>query len=86
MLEPEGAQAGQDAPLVGDAVGHDPVERTDAIGGDQEQPIAQVVDVADLAPPPGDRAGAEVGFEKRHDGLALGAPKARVVLPIMESS
>ena len=42
-------EAGQDAPLVGDAVGQDPVERADAIGRDQEEPIAQVVDVADLA-------------------------------------
>ena len=31
-----------------------------------KQPIAQVVDVADLAPPPGDLSAAEIGFQENH--------------------
>ena len=55
MLEPVHGEARQDPPLVGDAVGQHPVERADAIGRDQQEPIAQVVNVADLAAPLGER-------------------------------
>ena len=43
----------QHAPLVGDAVGQDPVERADAVGGDEQQPVAEVIHVADFAAPHG---------------------------------
>ena len=53
-------------PLSGMPLGMHPIECADAIGRDQEQPIAQVVDVAHLALPLGDRSGAKVCFEKSH--------------------
>ena len=43
------AQRGQNAALAGDAVGHDPVEGADAVGGDDGQAVAEIVDIADLA-------------------------------------
>ena len=48
-VEPEEAELGEHAALVGDAVGHDAVEGADAVGGDEEEGVAEVVDVADLA-------------------------------------
>ena len=66
-LKPKGAEAGQDASLVGNAVGKHPIEGADAIGRDQEQPIAEVVDVAHLSLSLGDRSGTEVRFQKCHD-------------------
>jgi len=48
--EPEGRELVQDLPLVRDPVRQDPVERADPVGGDDEEVIAEVVDVADLAP------------------------------------
>jgi hypothetical protein len=47
--EPQGRQPGQHPSLVGDAVGHDPVERADAVGRDNQQAIAEVVNIADFA-------------------------------------
>ena len=49
LLEPEQADGGEDLALVGNAVGHDDVVGADAIGGDDEQALAQVVNVAHLA-------------------------------------
>ena len=48
-LEPERADLRQHATLVGNAGGQDPVEGADAVGADQQQLVAQVVNVADLA-------------------------------------
>ena len=53
QVEPEHAQAGEDAALVGDAGRQDPVEGADAVGGDQQEPFAQIVNVAHLAAPAG---------------------------------
>ena len=39
----------QHAALVGNAGGQHPVERADAVGADQQQLVAQVVDIADFA-------------------------------------
>ena len=48
--EPEGAQLRQHTPLVGDARAEHVVERRDAIGGDNQQPLGvHVVHVTDLA-------------------------------------
>ena len=47
--EPELRQGGQDLALPGDSLVHHHVERGDAVGGDQEQVIAQQVEVAHLA-------------------------------------
>jgi hypothetical protein len=38
----------EDAALVGDAGGQHPVEGADAVGGDDDEAVAKVVDVADL--------------------------------------
>ena len=51
--EPERAQGGQHTSLVGDAGGQDPVKCADAIGGDEKQAIAQVINVANLSLAPG---------------------------------
>ncbi len=49
--EPHFAQFGEDAALIGDAIGQHPVERADAVAGDKQQPVAEVIHVADLAAP-----------------------------------
>src|SRR5262245_55189646 len=49
IIEPEEGQRGQQPAFVGDAGGQHPVERAEAVGGHQNQPITQVVDVAHLA-------------------------------------
>ncbi len=48
-VEPEGADLGEHAPLVGNAGGQHPVEGADAVGADQQQFVAQVVDIAHFA-------------------------------------
>ena len=48
-LEPERRQLRQDLALVGNARAEDVVERRDAIGRDDEQVVADLVDVADFA-------------------------------------
>ena len=48
-VEPEQRQGREDAALVGDAGRQHPVEGADAVGGDDDEPVAEVVDVADLA-------------------------------------
>jgi hypothetical protein len=50
LTEPEGRDLGEDLSLVRDGVIHHHVKGRDAIGGDDEQGLTQVVDVADLAP------------------------------------
>src|SRR5262249_29467705 len=47
-LEPEERQGCQDAALVGNAAGHNDVERRDAISGDDQQLVTKVIDIADL--------------------------------------
>ena len=49
LLEPELRQAVQHLALEGDG-GEHAVERAQPVGGDEEQPVALAVDVADLAP------------------------------------
>ena len=48
-LEPELGDLVEDDPFVGDRLVHDDIERRDAVGGDDQQVFAQVVDIADLA-------------------------------------
>ena len=48
-LEPELRDAREDLALVGDLIGQDVVERGDAVGDDEQQAVAAIVDVADLA-------------------------------------
>ena len=48
-IEPELRELGQDLALVGDERGQDPVERGDAVRGDDEELVADLVDIADLA-------------------------------------
>ena len=65
-IEPVERKAGQDPALVGDAVGQHPVKRADAIGRDQEEAVAQVIDVANLAAAAWGFAAAEIGLEQNH--------------------
>ena len=64
------AICGQHPPLVGDAGGQDPVERAEPVGADQQEPVAQVVDVADLAAPHGQAR--QRGFENYGGGHGEG--------------
>jgi hypothetical protein len=47
--EPPVAHLGEDGALAGDAVGEDDVEGGEPVGGDEEQSVAEVEDLADLA-------------------------------------
>ena len=67
-LEPERGDLRQHFALVGNAGAEHVVERRDAIGGDDEQTIAEIVDVADLALTIGRAAGER--------GLRMGAATA----------
>jgi hypothetical protein len=49
-VEPEHGETREHAALVGDAGRQHPVEGTDAVRGDEDEAVAEVVDVADLAP------------------------------------
>jgi hypothetical protein len=55
MAEPKFACRGQDTPFVRDPVGQDVIEGADAIGANDHQSIAEVVDVANLATASGKR-------------------------------
>ena len=66
-IEPESTQSCQDAPLVGNAVGQHPIERTQTIGRDQKKPIAQIINVAYLAAALGKGSRPEVCFEQSHN-------------------
>ena len=48
-LEPEARQAREDLALVGDLVFQDVVERRDAVRCDQQQLVAEIVQIANLA-------------------------------------
>src|SRR6185437_6381767 len=75
-VEPEGAEAGQDYPLLGDAVGQDPVEGADPVGGDDQEPVAQVVDVAHLAPAARDLAQRRLQQCRGHAEEPSGPPRS----------
>src|SRR6266540_1972325 len=45
QLEPEGGELREDEALIGDADGEDDVEGGNAVGGDDEEVVAEVVDV-----------------------------------------
>src|SRR4051794_4995465 len=72
--EPEGAEAGQDPPLVGDGGGHDPVEGTQPGGGDDQEPVAPVVDVAHPAPAARDPGPRGVPHRRAHAEDPSGLP------------
>ena len=40
--------------------------RNDAIGRDQQEPVAQVINVANLAPPLGDCSGTQIRLQQCH--------------------
>ena len=61
-VEPERRNLREHLALVGDAGAEHVVERRDAIGGDDQQAVAEVVEVADLALAIG-RAAGERGVE-----------------------
>ena len=63
VIEPESGKARQDYPLVRDAVGHDHIKGTDAVGGHDEEIGPEVVDVAHLSPAQGEPG--EVCAKKR---------------------
>ena len=47
--EPKPAELCEDSPFVRDATRQHPVKRADPVGGDEEQAVAKVVDIAHLA-------------------------------------
>src|SRR5262249_29712325 len=49
IIQPEQRHGRENPPLVRDTRGQDPVKGTDAVRGDNDQAIPQVIDVADLA-------------------------------------
>ena len=51
LREPEGGDLRQQPPLVRDGGGQNPVEGADPVGADQQQAIAQVVNIPHFAPP-----------------------------------
>ena len=69
LVEPEGRQLREDLALVGDAGAQHVVERRDAIGGDQQQRVAQVVDVAHFAGAKARQRG-QVGLDDGHGETA----------------
>ena len=46
--EPDGRNLREDLALVGDAGAENVVERGDAIGGDEQEPVPKIVKVSDL--------------------------------------
>jgi hypothetical protein len=61
QLEPECAELRQNPPLIGNSLRHHPVERADPIRRDEQQAVAQVIHIADLAAADGDAG--QTGFE-----------------------
>ena len=64
MIEPERRELREHFALVGNARPEHVVERRDAIGRDDEQVLAEIVDVADFAAPR-ERETGEIRFEER---------------------
>ena len=74
-------------PLSGIGVGMDHVVGRDAVGGDHQQPVAEVVHLADLAPADEVRPGSVGGSRARHepeasDAAARGARGSLVGEPV----
>jgi len=63
LMKPEERELREDATLVGDCRGHNDVESGKAVGGDDEQFIAQVIDIANFAARDGRETG-KVSFAK----------------------
>src|SRR5262249_42276985 len=74
-IEPEQRQRRQHAALVRDGSRQHPVEGADAIGGDNDETIAEIVDVADLAATAG-IAGHVATQEVRHESILLPFPES----------
>ena len=49
QIEPEQRELCQHAPFVGNGRGHDDIKRRKPVGGDNQQPVAEIINVADLA-------------------------------------
>lgn len=47
--EPKSAELREDSPFIRDATRQNPVERANAVGGDKEEPITELIDIAHLA-------------------------------------
>ena len=62
VIEPERGQLRENFALVGTSGSEDVIEGGDAIGGDDEQVRAEIVDVANLAAPR-ERQTVELGFK-----------------------
>ncbi len=58
-LEPEDGEGGENLALVRDRVRMDDVVGRDAVGGDEQQRVAEIVDLTDLAS--GDEGSSERG-------------------------
>ena len=63
QIEPEKRKLREDAAFVRDAGGHDHVEGGEPVGGDHQQLVAEIVNIADFSARGGLDAG-EMGFSK----------------------
>jgi len=75
-LKPEEAEGGQQAPLIGNAVGHDAVEGADSIGGNDQQGVAEIVNIAHFSAPAVER---EIGLEEGITHSGHGRARVAVV-------
>ena len=49
VIEPEGGYLGEDPAFVGNAVGKNDIESGESVGGDHQEAVAKIVDIAHLA-------------------------------------
>jgi len=75
-VEPERAHLREHTSLVWDTAGQNPVEGADPIAGNQQQPIAEIVNVANFAPADGQIS--QIGLHHRlaHGESFPGCPQA----------
>jgi hypothetical protein len=70
LAKPEGGNLVENVPFAGNPFIHNDIEGGDAIGGDDQQVLPQVVDVANLATPDEMEVG-KVGFKQDGHGRSF---------------
>src|SRR5262245_49653662 len=69
-VEPEQRHVRKDAPLVGNAGRQHPVEGADAVRGNDDEPVAEIVNIAHLAATARDAGNVTLQERRRHTALA----------------
>ena len=89
LVKPEMGELREHDPFERNPVGQDAIERRDAIGGDQEQTIAEIEDVTDFAAlefPDAAQINLEQRICRRCNWTAVGFhSRARIVAPRFRS-